>query len=98
MRKRNMSASLFCQTCGFAIPAQATSCAACGAAIVVDADAAPPPVQTPLSSPAPTPLLFAAPTPAGCSLPADYLLATRYRLLQHIDQSRFSTLDQAHHR
>ena len=48
-----MSASLFCQTCGFAISAQATSCASCGAVIVVDAEAAPPPVQTSPSTPAP---------------------------------------------
>jgi len=93
-----MSASLFCPTCGFAIPAQATSCAACGAAIVVDAEAAPPPVQTPLSSPAPTPPLFAAPTPAVCSLPAGYVLAGRYRILQQIGQGGFATVYKAQDR
>ncbi len=93
-----MSASLFCQTCGFAIPAQATSCAACGAAFVVNAEAAPPPVQTPLSSPAPTPPLFAAPTPAACSLPAGYLLAGHYQILQQIGQGGFATVYKAQDR
>src|SRR5260221_10408435 len=97
-RKRNMSASLFCQTCGFAIPAQATSCAACGAAIRVDADAAAPPVQTPSSSPTPVPPPFAAPTPAACVLPAGFLLAGRYKILRQIGQGGFATVYNAQYR
>lgn len=93
-----MSASLFCHTCGFAIPAQATSCAACGAVIIVNAEAAPPPAQTPSSSPALVPPPFAAPTPAVCLLPAGYLLAGHYQILQQIGQGGFATVYKAQDR
>lgn len=94
-----MSASLFCHTCGFALPVQATSCAACGTAIGSNTEAAPPPVQTLSSSPVPVAQAsFAPPTLAACVLPAEFLLARRYRILQQLGQGGFATVYQAQDR
>ena len=83
-----VTVSLFCDACGFALPAQATCCPACGHCFSVS--------SSPRSAQA-APPAFAPPAPVG-HLPPEFLLAHRYRILHQIGQGGFATVYKAEDR
>lgn len=83
-----MTVSLFCDTCGFALPDQATYCTACGHRFSASSS---PSAEQALS---PTPVSSA---PTGL-LPPGFLLARRYRILHQIGQGGYAIVYKAEDR